>query len=180
MAEETATNSPTSMVVGPTEPGTNLMHPRVIPADTFHHRQGDFVGFTEKATNYCHADPFRRIHDSTDSPDVPVINHIGVFMKGDGEEEMHSKDQSGKLLLEFGSDQYQNGNLDSPVVPLPECGSKGHQVLVGGEREEKHHTPYDLSVSYSQECTEVRMGCGWKCMGKGLWDYFVEETMQLM
>lgn len=168
MAEEIATDS--SMVIEATEPGTSQMlvvNPMVVPTDTFHRHQGNFVGFSEKPIHAASspADLIRRIHDTADG-EVPVISHIGVFAKGDGQEEpTHSKDRDGKLQSEFGSDQYQNESLDSPVEPLPECGSKGHQVLVG---EKHHHTPRDATVSYSQECTEVRIRYALSLYGRGL------------
>lgn len=165
-AEETASHFPASMVVGATEPVTNQMlviNPKVVPVDTFNHLQDNFVSLalnaeqlTNQATLPTHSvDPFRRLHDNSGvlAGDIPVINHIGVFVKGDGSDEMHSKHQNGKT--DCVPDQYQNG--DSPVVPLPESSLKRLQLLVGGGGEEVLHTPRDPYISYSQECTEVRL-----------------------
>lgn len=161
-AEETASYFPASMVVGgATESGTDqmLVINQITVPETFQHHQSNSASLALSVETLSNpstlqtpsVDPFRRLQDISAAGDVPVINHIGVFVKGDGSEEPDRKPEDV-------SDQYQNRDLDSPLVPMPECGSERREVLVlvggGGDERSRGHTPQDTGVSYSQECTE--------------------------
>jgi hypothetical protein len=149
--------------------------PSVIPSEIF---QGNFVGLSlgaDTLTNQESADtltnqettlliptidPFRRVQDTpTAATDVPIISHIGVFTKGDSTEDAVPPQHARPECV---SDQYQSGCPDSPLVPMPEWGAKRQQALVGvvGGEKPRDFTTGSSDVSYSLECTEVRV---WWC-----------------
>lgn len=147
---------------GATEPSSSqilVVNPTVVPVETFSHLQGNLVGLSsEVLTDQASAlpipsvAPFRRAPDTPTTGDVPLINHIGVFVKGDSTDDAYTKHQNRKP--EYVSDQY---DPDSPVVPMPEWSLERRQALVGGGREgvPLGCVAQDPGVSYSQECTEA-------------------------
>ena len=114
---------------------------------------------------------YRRIQGSnvlvvaTDSPS-PANRNIEVF-KGDIEENIVVKDEDQNRneksdLVSFPFQQitaggYLNSPMNSPLVPMPESGNQNGAFFGGGWSPTSHTPRTDEGVSYSQECTEVRI-----------------------
>ena len=101
--------------------------------------------------------PVRRINDSLligQTPDVPSVNSIGVFVKGDGVEETPDvQNENGRR-----DSQYQNGDASSPLVPISESDLR-YQAPADEGTPISEHALQDDHMPYPHECTEVSMEC---------------------
>ncbi len=173
-AEETASDLPASMVIGSaleqtassTTTTAAAAVPSVLAASSVAASQMQILLPALSTT-----DVYRRIQGSSSvlvAADSPANRNIGIFREDGAEKEtiVAGRDQDRNETSDAISFPFQQitagdgGDLDSPLVPMPESRNHQNGVFFGGGwgNIPDHASTTKEGVSYSQECTEVRNG----------------------